>query len=105
MSVPFKQFQPGKHPWLIGLAVLTAAASTLSAANPVQPSPPASPAGKKSDARDPNRKICEIVDLSGTRFRRTRVCMSAAEWTEQRRQDRALIDRIQTSTCVAGAGC
>jgi hypothetical protein len=52
-----------------------------------------------SAAGDPNQEICEKVDEIGTRLGRKRVCMTRAEWAEQRRQNRAEIEKAQQTRC------
>jgi len=58
-----------------------------------------------TDKRDPNKMICEEEEVLGSRLATKRVCMTRAEWAEQQRTDRALIDRSQTSACQRQAGC
>ena len=52
-------------------------------------------ASKSGTVRDPNRMVCEKVEVIGTRLGSKRVCMTAAQWAEQRRQDRLEIDKGQ----------
>ena len=80
-----------------------AMAAMLSAV-PVASQNPA-PERPTASSRDPNRIICERIEEIGTRLGARKACMTAAEWAEQRRQDRQQVDRIQAGTCVAGAGC
>ena len=62
-------------------------------------------AKKIADAKDANRLVCRYEEQSGTRFRSTKVCMTAAEWWNQRQRERQEVERIQMQTCVQGAGC
>lgn len=58
-----------------------------------------------ADAKDANRMVCRYEEVPGTRFRGRKICMTAAEWTNQRFEERQAIERIQSSTCKAGSGC
>jgi hypothetical protein len=51
---------------------------------------------KKSDAKDPNRMVCEKQQVLGSRLGSKRVCMTAAEWDTKRREERMAIDKSQT---------
>jgi hypothetical protein len=52
---------------------------------------------KKADAKDPNRVICEKQEVVGSRLATRRVCMTAAEWADKRREDRQAIDKAQVN--------
>lgn len=69
--------------------------------------PPAAtePQQSRPAAKDPNRKVCELVELSGSKFNKKRVCMTAAEWENARLADRQAVERIQMGACVRGGGC
>ena len=54
---------------------------------------------------DPNEVVCEKQEVLGSRLAAKRVCKTRSEWAEQRRIDRALVDRSQTSACQQKAGC
>ena len=45
--------------------------------------------------KDPNKPICERVEQIGTRLGARRVCMTAAQWAEQRREQREDMERVQ----------
>lgn len=45
---------------------------------------------------DPNEVVCEKVEQIGTRLVSDRVCMSRAQWAEQKRLTRQEIERVQT---------
>lgn len=83
-------------------SVFAVVAILLAAPAATQNSSPTRPA---AGGRDPNRIVCERIEELGTRLGARKVCMTAAEWAEQRRQDRQQIDRLQAGSCVAGAGC
>ena len=46
-------------------------------------------------AKDPNRKICEKVEKIGSRLNVVRVCMTARQWEEQKRDHREHFERVQ----------
>ena len=46
-------------------------------------------------AKDPNRKICEKVEKIGSRLNVVRVCMTARQWEEQKREHRENFERVQ----------
>ena len=78
------------------LKPLIIAALTLTAASPAVAQPATSsstPAAAK--AKDPNRKICERVEKTGSRVNVVRICMTAAQWEEQRRENREHVERVQ----------
>ena len=45
---------------------------------------------------DPTETLCEKVEQIGTRLVADRVCMTRAEWAEQKRRNREEVDRVQT---------
>ena len=51
----------------------------------------------KNDAKDPDRMICKSEEQTGSRLAKKKVCMTAAEWKESRRQQRMEIDRAQAN--------
>lgn len=63
---------------------------------------PASSAGQ-DDAQ--TRKVCRTVQETGSRLKSKKICMTADEWAEKRRQDRMLIERSQVNACTPGANC
>src|SRR5690349_15592483 len=52
-------------------------------------------AKKIVDAKDATRIVCHYEEQSGTRFRSTKVCMTAAEWENQRLIERQNIEKMQ----------
>ncbi|WP_324806568.1 hypothetical protein SH584_09375 [Sphingomonas sp. LY29] len=62
-------------------------------------------AKKALDAKNANRIVCHYQDRPGTRFRSAKVCMSAAEWTNERLRNRQAVEQIQMRSCVPGGGC
>ena len=44
---------------------------------------------------NPNGKICERIEKTGSRLGATTVCMTAQEWSEQRRTQRNDVEAVQ----------
>ena len=74
------------------LKPLIIAALALAAASPAIAETASSPASK---AKDPNRKICEKVERIGSRLAVDRICMTAAQWEEQKRAQREHVEGVQ----------
>lgn len=50
---------------------------------------------KKTDNKDPNRIICEKQEVVGSRLATKKICMTAAEWDDRKREDREAIEKGQ----------
>jgi hypothetical protein len=83
----------------IAALLLGAMSAPASAANPGTDPAQAASAQAPSASGDPNQVICEKVDKIGTRLGSSRVCMTRAEWTEQRRLNRDTVDHAQQTRC------
>jgi hypothetical protein len=59
----------------------------------------------KPKGRDPNQIVCKKEEVLGSRLQTRKVCMTRAEWAEQRQLDRQNVERSQTNTCQRQAGC
>ena len=57
--------------------------------------PPEATATRKAD---PNDKICQKIEVTGSRLGYKRVCMTRAEWADQQLQDRQATEKIQVAT-------
>ena len=59
----------------------------------------ASPADKEANetSADPNKLICKRDKVVGSRLSAKKVCMTAAEWERQRREDQQLAERVQAN--------
>jgi len=68
------------------LAVVLAAAATLAVARP-------SNAVDKSTA--PNKVVCRSQEVIGSRLQTKKTCMTAVQWDQYEREQRATVDRIQ----------
>lgn len=60
---------------------------------------------KKRKQADPNETICKSEEVLGSRLQSRKVCMTRAQWAEQRQIDRQNVERSQTSACQRQAGC
>lgn len=56
---------------------------------------PAHAGPKPKKAKDPNEVVCEKQEVLGSRLATRRVCMTRAQWAEQRRSDRDMVQRTQ----------
>ena len=68
----------------------------------------AAPAVAQDDAakkNDPNEIVCEKQKVLGSRLAVKRVCMTRAEWAEQRRADRDMINKSQLGACMKQSRC
>ena len=77
------------------LKPLIIAALALTATSPAAAQAPTSTPAPAQKAKDPNRKICEKVEKIGSRLNVVRVCMTAAQWEEQKRDHRETFERVQ----------
>ena len=76
-------------PLIIAALALTAAAPAYGETTTASSSP------VTSKAKDPNRKICEKVEKTGSRVNVVRVCMTARQWEAQKRDHREDFERVQ----------
>ncbi len=69
--------------------------------------PAAAQSGDSSSRKkgDPNEVVCEKQEVLGSRLAVKRVCMTRAQWSEQRRADRSLVERSQLGSCQKQSGC
>jgi hypothetical protein len=71
---------------LIGATSVSAQSTSLATAKPAE------------TAKDPDKLICERVEQIGTRLGARRVCMTAAQWAEERRVQREATEAVQRNT-------
>ena len=62
-------------------------------------------AKKVADAKNANRMVCHYQERPGTKFRSAKVCMTAAEWQNEKIRNRQAVEQIQMRSCVPGGGC
>jgi len=77
------------------LKPLIIAALAVTAASPAFGETVTSSPTAAQKAKDPNRTICEKVEKIGSRLNVVRVCMTAAQWEEQKREHRENFERVQ----------
>ncbi|MEO8547469.1 MAG: hypothetical protein ABI422_03785 [Sphingomicrobium sp.] len=58
---------------------------------------PAAAESPSKKVRDPNEKVCEDVQMLGSRLAVKRFCATRAEWAEMRQRDRDVVDQTQRS--------
>jgi hypothetical protein len=77
------------------LAIAASFAAALASAGGAQTTSllSSNPAAKTSS--DPNRRICERVEKTGSRLGAGSVCMTAAQWAEIKREDREDLETAQ----------
>lgn len=49
---------------------------------------------------DPKRMVCERVEVTGSRLGARRVCLTAAQWAEKRREHREELERAQKNSGI-----
>ena len=54
------------------------------------------PVAPQAKSHDPNEVVCEKEEETGSRLSSHRVCKTRAEWAEERRLNRADIEKMQT---------
>jgi hypothetical protein len=54
--------------------------------------------------KDPNRIICEKIQDTGSRVASSKVCMTAQQWEEKRRNDRAYVEDSQQRSLEPNSG-
>ena len=59
-------------------------------------------ATSETSPNDPNRVVCKRNKVSGSRLTAKKVCMTAAEWERQRREDQQLAEKVQNSRSTSG---
>ena len=76
--------------------LLLAAALTIGTA-PALAQPKPQP---NTSTGDPNERICEKVEIIGSRLASKRICATRAEWADRKRQDREALEAAQRGPCV-----
>ncbi|WP_146151118.1 hypothetical protein [Allosphingosinicella deserti] len=73
-----------------GLQLVLVAGFTVHAAMPAF-----AESGSVKPTKDPNQVVCEKQEVLGSRLAVRRVCMTRAQWAEQRRAERDLVQNSQ----------
>lgn len=88
---------------LLGAGV-TFVAQPVAAAS-TEPAPaPIVVVGKDGKSVDPNRIICERQETTGSRLGARKVCLTAAQWQEKRREHREQLERAQQNVGIKNEG-
>lgn len=85
---------------ILGAALLVVAAGVLAAAPAEQPAQQSA-----QQATQPEKKICRTERATGSLTRRTRICLTAAQWREVNNRTRNGIDEFvgdASGGCMAG---
>jgi len=91
---------------LVPVSVALFVAVPLAAQAPVEPAAGSgTTTASPRPERDPNEMICERQEVTGSRLGSRRVCMTRAQWAQQRRDSKDLVDRSQLGSCLRQAGC
>jgi len=61
-------------------------------------------AAQAKDKDDPNRMICRAIESTGSRLRKERQCMTAAEWAVHNAESRRDIERGQSNRPLNSPG-
>jgi hypothetical protein len=69
------------------------AVAMLAAAVPVR----AEDTTSSKKQKDPNEIVCEKTEVLGSRLAKKKICMTRAQWAEQRRLNRQEVDKVQIS--------
>ena len=91
-----------RHHWIQAAAGMLVA-STMAVAQGAPP-PQSSPQAAKP-ADNANEVVCEKQEVTGSRISTKRVCMTRAQWAEQRHEDRMEIEKVQTQRGCSKNGC
>lgn len=86
---------------VLGVACGALLVSAAPAVAQTQPTTGTAPASK---AKDPNRVICERIKDTSSRIGGKRICMTAAQWEEQRRRDREYVEDAQQRSLEPNSG-
>jgi hypothetical protein len=57
------------------------------------------------NAHDPNEVVCEKQEETGSRLSSHKICMTRAQWAEQRRLNRMDVDKLQTQRACTDSSC
>lgn len=58
------------------------------------------PAEENGKAADPKRRICEKIEVTGSRVKARKVCMTVEQWEAQRRDARDELERAQKNVSM-----
>jgi hypothetical protein len=81
---------------VFGMVALLAAAPAFAQVSSISTSNPA------SKGQDPNRMVCEVEQTTGTRLGARKVCKTAAEWAQMKREHRETLEKVQQQATSTG---
>ncbi len=95
---------PNTAPEVVSVAESTAAAEPTATAEtaPVTKAEP-TPVAEKTEAKDPNRRICKRQKVPGSNLKK-KVCASAARWAEEEERAREFLEGVQKNNRSRGSG-
>jgi len=82
--------------------VALAAFLALGAAPAIAQAPSAGTAPASAKAQDPDKKICQRVEETGSRLGDRRICKTRAEWAAERQESRNELERAQRNVGIDG---
>jgi invasion protein IalB len=80
----------------VSAAVLMAAPAVWTPAFAQVSTPPQPQQQNAKPAHDPNEIVCERQKEIGSRLAMNKVCKTRAQWAEDQRADRMVIEKVQT---------
>ena len=81
---------------VFGMLASFVAAPALAQVSSISTSNPA------SKGQDPNRMVCEVEQTTGTRLGARKVCKTAAEWAQMKREHRETLEKVQQQATSTG---
>jgi hypothetical protein len=69
-----------------------------------QTSAPAQPGAPAASKDDPNRIVCEKEEVIGSRLAAKKICLTAAQWQEQKARHREQLEKFQQQNTSTGPG-
>lgn len=89
---------------MLMVSLAGAALIATPAAAKMQSDDQASGAAQAKDKKDPNRVICRTIESIGSRLRKERQCMTAAEWAVHNADNRRDLERGQSNRPLTAPG-
>ena len=87
---------------LLTAALLAAALAAPVAASAAETTTPSPAQENAAPAADPNKKICKKTDVTGYRLRKSRICLTAAEWAARQQDERQALNKTQVQRGLKG---
>lgn len=85
------------------IMLAAALAFTVNGSAWAQTSDQPAPTPQMKQPPDPNRMVCEKIEVIGSRLTTKKVCLTRSEWAEQKRHDREDTEKIQLLRPCNGA--